>query len=32
MFAQLQSDLDLHHPSCLAMAANLAFYTLAALT
>jgi hypothetical protein len=25
MFAQLQSDLDLHHPSCLAMAANLAF-------
>ena len=31
MFAQLLSDLDLHHPPCLALAANQAFYTLAAL-
>lgn len=31
MSAQLLSDLDLHHPPCLAPAANEAFYTLAAL-
>jgi hypothetical protein len=31
MFSQLLSDLDLHHPPCLALAANQAFYTLAAL-
>lgn len=31
MFAQLLTDLDLHHPPCLALEANQAFYTLAAL-
>lgn len=31
MFSQLLSDLDLHRPPCLALAANQAFYTLAAL-
>jgi hypothetical protein len=31
MFSQLLADLDLHHPPCLALVANQAFYTLAAL-
>jgi hypothetical protein len=31
MFSQLLSDLDLHHPPCLSLSANQAFYTLAAL-
>lgn len=31
MFSQLLTDLDLHHPPCLSLEANRAFYTLAAL-
>jgi len=31
MFSKLLTDLDLHHPPCLSLAANQAFYTLAAL-
>jgi hypothetical protein len=31
LFSQLLADLDLHHPPCLQLCANRAFYTLAAL-
>ena len=31
MFSQLLTDLDLHHPPCLSLEANRAFYCLAAL-
>jgi len=31
MFSQLLSDLDLHHPPCLQLNANRAYYTLASI-